>query len=385
MFLLIIGILLFMLLVVAHEYGHFLLAKRNGVEVEEFGLGFPPKIYGRKMGKGIFKSYYSFNLLPLGGFVRLKGEHDADKEKGTYGAVRLPAKIRILLAGVTANFIIAFVMFTVVAVVGMPQIVDNQYKIDSDSLITLEEVIVNYIEKDSPADKAGMVVGDKLRKIGETDIKNSQQLSDATSSYAGQVVNIEYSRNDEYLIKEVGILSEAEVQASIEAGEQKGYLGVGSSDYSLTKATWLAPIVAIGTMTQFTGLTLKGIGSALASLGKALFNTVIGHGQEAKEDASAASKNVSGPVGIFVILRQGATLGYQFTLFVIALLSLSLAIMNILPIPALDGGRIAVTSLFRLFKKPLKPRTEDLIHGVGFSALMLLFILITVVDVKRFL
>jgi regulator of sigma E protease len=385
MTLLIVGILLFMLLVVAHEYGHFLLAKRNDVEVEEFGLGFPPKIYGRTMGKGIFKSYYSFNLLPLGGFVRLRGEHDADKHKGAYGAAKLPAKIRILLAGVTANFIIAFVMFTVVAMVGMPQVVDNQYKIDNDSLITLQEVIINYVEADSPAAKAGMVAGDKLRKIGTSDIKNRQQLLDATANYAGQAINVEYTRGDEYLIKEVNLLSEAEVQASITAGEQKGYLGVGSSEYVLAKATWSAPIVAVGSMAQFTALTLEGIGSALANLGRALFNAIIGHGQEAKTKASAAGENVSGPVGIFVILRQGATLGYQFTLFVIALLSLSLAIMNVLPIPALDGGKVFVTLLFRLFKKPLKPKTEDLIHGIGFAALMLLFILITVVDVKRFL
>jgi regulator of sigma E protease len=385
MLLLVVGIILFALLIIVHEYGHFLLAKRNNVEVEEFGLGFPPKIYGRKMGKGIFRSYYSFNLLPLGGFVKLKGEHDADKEKGTYGAARLSAKMRILLAGVTANFIVAFVIFTVVALVGMPQVVDKQFKIDSDSLITLEEVIVNYVEKDSPANKAGISIADKIIKIGETDIKNSQQLSDATSSYTGQTVSVEYTRDGIYKIAEVNLLSQAEVQASIAAGEQKGYLGVGSSDYSLAKATWSAPIVAVGSMAQFTALTLKGIGSALASLGKALFNAVIGHGQEAKQDASAASENVSGPVGIFVILRQGATLGYQFTLFVIALLSLSLAIMNVLPIPALDGGKVFVTLLFKLFKKPLKPKTEDLIHGIGFAALMLLFILITVVDVKRFL
>ncbi len=385
MTLLIIGILLFVLLVIAHEYGHFLVAKRNKVEVEEFGLGFPPKIYGRTMGKGIFRSYYSYNLLPLGGFVRLKGEHDADKQKGAYGAARLPAKMRILLAGVTANFIVAFVVFTIVSVIGMPQVVENQFRVSSDSKITLQEIIVNYVDKDSPAEKTGLKIADKINKVGEKNVKTRDQLLEATAYYAGQTIEVGYVRDKEYQSKSITLLSEAEVQASIAAGEQKGYLGVGTSEYALAKATWSAPVVAVGTMTQFTGLTLEGVGSALGNLGKALYNAVTGHGQQAKEDASAAGQNVSGPVGIFVILRQGETLGYEFTLFVIALLSLSLAIMNILPIPALDGGKIFVTLLFRLFKKPLRPKTEDLIHGIGFMALMALFILITVVDVKRFL
>jgi regulator of sigma E protease len=385
MTLLVVGVILFVLLVVAHEYGHFLLAKRNKVEVEEFGLGFPPKLFGRTLGKGIFKSYYSFNLLPLGGFVRLKGEHDGDRADGAYGAARLSAKMRILLAGVTANFIVAFIVFTIVAAVGMPQVVDNQFKIKSDSRITLEEVIVNFIHTGSPAEKAGLKIGDKINKIGDRDIKTRDQLLDATDYYAGQSVEVGYIREDKNQTVAATLLSLEEVKASEATDSPKGHLGVGTSEYALAKATWSAPIVAIGSMTQFTGLTLKGIGSAFGNLGKALFNAIRGHGQEAKQSASDASENVSGPVGIFVILRQGATLGYQFTLFVVALLSLSLAIMNILPIPALDGGKAFVTLLFRLFKKPLRPKTEDLIHGIGFAVLMVLFILITVVDIKRFL
>ena len=117
-------------------------------------------------------------------------------------------------------------------------------------------------------------------------------------------------------------------------------------------------------------MTLKGLGTALSSLFRG--------------DTAKASSQVAGPVGIFVLLSDGSSLGYQFVLMIIAIISLTLAIMNALPIPALDGGRLFVTLLFRAIRKPLKENTENLIHGTGFAALMLLFVLITVVDVKRF-
>jgi len=147
-------------------------------------------------------------------------------------------------------------------------------------------------------------------------------------------------------------------------------LGISPAEYTLRRSTWSAPIVAGGLIKQFTELTFKGLGSAVA-------NVFRGEGNK-------ASEQVSGPVGIFFILKQGSLMGYQFILLIIAIISLTLAIMNVLPIPALDGGRLFVTLLYRAIRKPLTPRAEDLIHGTGFAALMLLFVLITVVDVKRF-
>lgn len=381
----VVGLILFVLLVVAHEYGHFLVAKKNGVKVEEFGIGFPPKLYGRKLGKGIFRGYYSINLLPLGGFVKLKGEHDADKSPGSYGAASLSGKFKIMLAGVTMNLIVALILFTIVAWLGMPQLVDKQFNVKNDSKIVLSEVIVNYVEADSPAAIMGLKEGDIIKSVGEDKIVVQTDLYNATKKYAGQPVAIEYARSDQTITTTAKLLSQKTVDESAKNGEQKGYLGVGSSEYQLARSTWSAPIVAVGTTAQFTTLTLKAIGSSLFSLAKAFFNAITGNGQQAKQAASAASENVSGPIGIFAILKQGTVLGYRFILFVIAMLSLTLAIMNVLPIPALDGGKVLVTGLFRLFKKPLTPKAEDLIHGTGFALLMLLFVLITIVDVKRFL
>ncbi len=382
--LLIFGLFSFVLLVVAHEYGHFLVAKKKGVEVEEFGVGFPPKIFGRKMGKGIFEGYYTVNLLPLGGFVRLKGEHDADKEKGAFGSVSTSAKLQIMLAGVLVNYLLAVVLFTIVAWVGMPQLVPNQFSVKSNETISRSDVVSNFVDKGSPAASAGIVSGDIIKSINNQSISTSQELIDAAKSNAGQEVTISFINKGDTRQSETTLLSSQEVEASKQTDNPKGYLGVVPTEYKLATYTWAAPVVAVGSTVQFSWLTLKAIGSSLAALGKAFVNAVTGDGTAAKQEASKASENVSGPVGIFAILQQGTALGYQFILFVIALISLTLAIMNFLPIPALDGGRAFVMLLFRAMKKPLTAKREELIHGTGFALLILLFVVITIVDVRRF-
>ena len=122
--LLIFGLIMFIGLVVVHEWGHFIAARRSGVVVEEFGLGFPPraKIVSKKRG-----TIYSLNWLPLGGFVRLKGEHDSDTTPGSFGAATTADKIKIMLAGVGMNLLVAYILFTVLALMGMPRLVEDQF------------------------------------------------------------------------------------------------------------------------------------------------------------------------------------------------------------------------------------------------------------------
>jgi regulator of sigma E protease len=136
------------------------------------------------------------------------------------------------------------------------------------------------------------------------------------------------------------------------------------------RSTWSAPIVGAGLVAQYSKLTYQALGKTIASLFQ-------GKGSE-------ASANVSGPIGIFVVLQQGASLGLSYILLIIGLLSLTLAIMNTLPIPALDGGKLFVMALFRILRKPLTARREELIHGSGFALLMVLFVVLTVVDIRRF-
>ncbi len=370
--LLILGLILFIALVVVHEFGHFIVARRNNVEVEEFGIGFPPKVWAKKMKKGFL---FTINALPLGGFVRLKGEHDADNAKGSYGAATLWAKTKIIGAGVAMNLIVAIAMFTLLALIGMPKIIDNQFTVDNDTSVTKNDVLVAQVEDSSPASEAGLQPRDRLVSIGTNldnaeKISNEEKLPEATKKFAGQKVQIVYERDGTSKNAETTLRTKDEVEASKSTDDPKGYLGVLPTEFTLQRSTWSAPIVGVGVAAQFTQVTFKGLGSIVAGLFQG--------------DTQKATSQVSGPVGVVVLIKDGSKLGVQFILMIVAVISLTLAIMNILPIPALDGGRLFVTYLYRIMRKPLTPKAEELIHGIGFMVLMGLFVLITIVDVKRF-
>lgn len=366
--LLILGLLLFVALVVVHEFGHYIAARHSGVEVEEFGIGFPPRAWGKRLKNG---TLLSLNWLPLGGFVKLKGEHDADTAKGSFGAASLPAKTKIMLAGVGMNLLAAWVFLTLLAVVGMPRLIDNQFSIKKDSHVVKQKVLAGYVEPGSPADRAGLRARDTLVSITTRQgqsyvIKTSEELSRATNANAGETVRIAFARSGQLKTATVQLRSREQVGSD----KNKGFLGVAPVQYRIDRYTWSAPIEAAGVIGQFTKLTFAGIGHALGGLFSG--------------NTARATEQVSGPVGIVVILKEGSLLGYQFVLMIIAVISLTLAIMNVLPIPALDGGRLFVTLAFRAVKKPLTKRREEWIHGTGFALLMLLFVLITFVDIRRF-
>ncbi len=394
--LLILGLLLFVGLVVVHEWGHFIMARRNGVEVEEFGIGFPPTFWRKKVKspKGDFE--FTLNALPLGGFVRLKGENDEDKSPGSFGAASTLSKIKIMVAGVVMNLFTAFAMLTLLAIIGIPRLIDNQFTIASDTQIIQHDILA-IVGKSAPAPKAGIKNYDKIVSIEQTsncenltcsivDIKQPDDLKAITSKLAGETVNLKIVRRNEIQSvpitlntqqfvdannKEVkNCLNDNKIKNKDECSESQGFLGILPREFIVQRSTWSAPIVAIGLIKQMTELTLKGLGSALSGV--------------IQRDGAKASEQVAGPVGIVVLLKDGSLLGVEFILFIIAIISLTLAIMNALPIPALDGGKLFVTLAYRVISKPLTKKAEDRIHGTGFVLLMLLFVLITIVDVKRF-
>lgn len=361
--LIIVGLLLFIGLVLVHEFGHFIAARRNGIDVEEFGLGFPPraKVITKKKG-----TTYTLNWLPLGGFVRLKGEHDADRQKGGFGAASLSAKVKVMTAGVGMNLLTAFVLFTILALVGIPKIIEHQFTINSDTKVSQQEVFVGAVEPDSPAQKAGLNTRSQIVSIGlpgqaAVAITGQDQLPKVTKQFAGQTVQVTVRTNNQTETKQV-TLREAK-------DADKGYLGIVPTEYVLQRSTWSAPIVAGGIMGQIVGSTFTGLWSAVNGLLHA--------------NVSQATSQVSGPVGIVVIIKDNSFLGFQFILLMVAVISLSLAIMNILPIPALDGGRLFLILFYRLIRRPLTVEREDVINGVGFLALLVLIGLITFVDIKR--
>lgn len=362
--LLIIGLLLFIGLVIVHEFGHFLAARRNGVDVEEFGIGFPPRAWGKKTKGGFI---FSLNWLPIGGFVRLKGESDAATAKGTLGAASTWAKTKIMLAGVFMNLVVAFGLLTFLAAVGMPKLLDNQFTIKSDTKIIRNDVLAGFVEPGSPADKAGIKARDKLVSIEgpaqQRRITSAAQLPDITKSLEGQTIKVTYERKGQRHTTSVTLLTAQEANG-------KGRLGVSPTEFTMMRSGWSSPIVAAGLLGQFTVATFQGLGTAIAAIFQG--------------EGSKAAEQVSGPVGIVVILKDGSLLGYEFILMIIAIISLTLAIMNVLPIPALDGGRLFMMLLSRAFGKRLTQEMEERIVGASFIFLLFLIVLITIVDVKRF-
>lgn len=352
-------VLIFGLLVFVHELGHFVAAKRGGVEVEEFGFGFPPRAIGKKVGKTI----YSINWLPLGGFVRLKGEDGEDKSKGSFGAARYRRKMLILTAGVLMNALTAFVILLVLCFSGIPASVARTL---SDAPVAQEQaanVLVLGVAKDSPAQAAGVVVGESIVTVNGVTINTDQELTETTKRLAGTKVVLGV-RGDNGQIRLVDVqLNDAE------KGKNSGYLGVSPFETHEVSYGAKSPLVAAEMTFNLIWGTFKGFVLGIAGLLRIV-----------KPSEGAA---VTGPVGIVVLLSNVMRLGASYIWFFIASISASLAVVNILPIPALDGGRVFLLSVQRFTGKALSPDGEARVHMIGFMVLIGLMILVTVFDVQR--
>jgi regulator of sigma E protease len=180
----VIGLLILVALVVLHEFGHGLVAKWNGVRVKEFGVGFPPRAKGWTVSKSILGKdvLYSLNWLPLGGFVSLQGENDASDKPGDFGAASFWVKTKILLAGVFVNWVTAAVLLSVVAAMGIPKMMNNQFMIASDTAVDKQPVLVESVSKGLPAEAAGVVVGDQLVSVAGVQMEDATKLTEVTKA-----------------------------------------------------------------------------------------------------------------------------------------------------------------------------------------------------------
>ena len=370
----IVGIIVLVFLVVVHELGHAIVAKRNGVVVEEFGIGFPPRAWAKKLKNGIL---FSLNWLPLGGFVKLQGEHDSANKKGDYGAASFWQKTRILLAGVLINWIVAALLLTVLAWTGLPKILPNQFSVVGDTKVITKPIEITVVTKDSPADKAGLKTGDQIRRFDGRAIDSSADLSDATKANRGKTVEIIYTRG--------GV--ERSTKATLLSKSEKGFLGVGSLQREQIQASWSAPIVGVVTTAQFTAVTFQGLGNLVADFTQGV---VLQLSPDPNTRATAnnhlekAGSSVAGPVGILgTIFPAAEQAGLTQLVLLTAIISLTLAVMNALPIPALDGGRWFTMAVFRVLKKPLTKEREESIQTIGFMVLMVLIIVVTIADVGK--
>lgn len=378
----IIGLISLTFLVALHELGHALAAKKNGVKLKEYAIGFPPRIksFKAKTDKILPKgTKISIGAIPLGGFVRLQGEHDSDSKKGDYGAASFWGKTQILFAGVAMNWLVAFVIFTVLAIFGMPKLLPNQFYLSSDAKISGGGVQVSVISKGSPAEKAGLNKNDTLLEFNGKKVENSTKIRQDLKNNAGKTISLKVSRNGQELSKNVKLNEKG----------NNGFLGAVLSDgMQKIHSTWSAPIVGLGTTVQFTGETFKGVGELFVNFFGGIFKKVIPNSDSQKNanaQLSKAGESVSGPVMVIGgIFPNIVSMGMDMILMLTAIISISLACMNVLPIPALDGGRWFMTFIFRvLLKKPLPKETEENINGWSFLALMGLSVLIIVLDFTK--
>ena len=402
----IIGLIVLMTLVTAHEFGHFIMAKRNGVKVEEFGICFPPRIAAwlhvqdktgkwhwqrlpkSEWGKPQKSLVFSLNLLPIGGFCSMHGESDDDKRPHTFGSATFWQKTKILFGGVAMNWLVAFILLTVLGFVGMPQAVPNQFYIGSDTEVTKNSyVLVTGILDDTPAAAAGFASGDEIISIStaeqnsdKTEVDTTSDIVNFNDAHAGEEVfyTVESADHETRIIPVTLNSTESDIKLGIQMGQ---------GGYNTYKATWSAPIMAAVTTVQLTGETYRGLWHMASSFFSGVFRQFSPDAEtraEGRQSIGAAGEGISGPVGIlgnyFPAVVAG---GITHILYLAAIISVSLACMNVLPIPTLDGGRWFLIALFRLRKKTLTKETEAKIVSRAFVVLLALIILVTILDITR--
>lgn len=373
----VVGVLILSFLVIIHELGHAIVAHRNGVVVEEFAVGFPPTIWAKKLKMGV---KVKINAILLGGYVKLQGEYDAASQSGDYGKASYWAKTKILFAGVALNLVCAWAIFSILAVFGLPKILPNQIVLEGDDTIT-SPVLVQSLESDGPAEQAGLLAGDELIAIDGQAVDSPDHLRQITTDLAGQTAEFRFRREG----VESSVLVDIRGKDKL---DEQGFSGIYPSQTSVIKTKWYrAPVLGLATTGQLAAETLKSIGRLISDfLGgiaqKLSFNATVR--EQGSQSLARASDSVAGPLQLLGIIFP-ALMSADFTilLFFVAIISLTLAVFNSLPIPGLDGGRWFVTTVFKLLKKPLTKEREEKIQSTGVMVLLTLTLIIIISDVTK--
>lgn len=345
-------------LVLAHEWGHFVTARRAGARVEEFGFGFPPKVFSLTRNGTIF----SFNLIPFGGFVKIFGENGQDRnEPGSFGYLKISQRAKILVAGVAMNVVLAFALLSIINLMGRPAIIDDaNIHLARDVNIQILEVASG-----SPAEKVGLRAGDIIS--GATSGGSVREFEDVSGfkSFIDSVAG----REIELGIKRGGNRLTIQIIPRTNPPAEEGALGVSLARIGIIKSP--------GYLFWWNGLkdTAVMIG-IIASALFLFFKTLILEGRLMGE--------VAGPIGIAALTGQAYTLGLAYLLNLVAVLSVNLAILNILPFPALDGGRLLFLAIEKIKGSPVSHKIENAVNAAGFVLLLALMAFVTWQDIAKF-
>lgn len=360
----IIFIIVLALLILVHELGHFLIAKKAGVKVPEFGLGFPPKIFGIKKGE----TEYTLNWIPFGGFVKIVGEN-ADEEIAEEDRSRsLTAKPRhvqaaIIAAGVLFNFLFAWAIFSAGFMIGLPSSAETT---PLSAFVTEPKLTVTSVLSGAPAEQAGLKAGDILLALTSKNdaLQNISRASEAQAfiaSYGKEPVGFLYKRGN----SEPAFLSVVPKEGIVPEKPAVGITMdvVGVARFSPLRAVWEGG----GATIQLTKSTVIG-----------LFGFIKGVAVGA-----ANLKEITGPVGIASLVGQAEALGFVHLMMFVAFISVNLAVVNLIPFPALDGGRLLFLLIEAIKRSPINPRVSALANTIGFALLILLMLAVTYNDIAR--
>ncbi len=345
-------------LVVLHELGHFALAKKFGVKVEEFGIGYPPRLFGKKIGETI----YSLNLLPFGAFVKIYGHEERIDNPRSFSTKPFWQKALIILGGVISFWVVAAILLTIVMYLGVPMQIGDD---DNGNLVN-PKVQIMTVSPASPAEEAGIRIGDTIREFSilndQFSINKTNEVQKLTEKYKGQEITLTIQRGKE--IFDVSLIPR-EVPP-----KDEGPMGVSLIRTALKSYPWYqAPIQGILATSNLTVIVMKGWGMTIASL-------VQGEGMP-------PGVELRGPVGIFELFAQVGILGISYFLHFIAVISICLALINILPIPALDGGWLLFLIVEKIRGKPVSQKIEQKITVFFFFLLIALMICVTIKDIAR--
>ena len=342
-------------LILVHEWGHFYAARRLGVRVDEFGFGFPPRLFSM-VRKGV---RYSFNALPFGGFVKIFGEH-GEGGGNTESFISRPARHRfiILAAGVFMNFFLAWVLFSVASGIGVPTAGGEEAGVVPVSVIG--------VLPDSPAEQAGIKIGDQIIEARGQDvslrIEDEEDVRTFADAYRGEEVRLIVRRQGE--IREI-VLTPRSISP-----EGEGPLGIILGRLMIERTPWYrAPIAGLESLAYSTAAIVMG-----------LFDLVKTLAIEGRPPPG-----ISGPIGIIRFAGDSQALGIAYFLQFVGVLSVNLAVLNFLPIPALDGGRIFFLLIEKIKGTPISQRVEQAAHTAGFIVLVLLMLIITYKDLAHIL
>jgi len=359
----ILFLIILVILIVSHEFGHFIVAKKSGIRVDEFAIGFPPRLWSTKRGE----TEYSVNALPFGGFVKIFGENpDEESMHGVDSKRSLsnqPRRIQaaVIGAGVVFNLLLAWVLISFGFMLGFPtSLSGSEYEAYSkESALTVISV-----SEGGPADKAGLKPGDKLLSLSfGGDLiapSSSEDVREFIGRHGKDAVSLSYESSGK--IQETSVIPEEGILSDRPA------IGIATDIIAIVT---LPPHLAVWEGAKSTYFLTSGTVQGLVKLVKGAFT------------GEGGFSSITGPVGIVKMVGDANALGFSYLIGFTALISINLAVVNLIPVPALDGGRLLFVLIEAVRKKPIKPQVANTVNAVGFALLIILMVAVTYNDIVK--